>query len=140
MTFDAQIPLTEDNFFSYCMKMYDNPSCKGLSEFHDDLKHLKYLIRLFKRYQRKGIIEPLWLRLTLNHLIILYNVFPVEAATKILFYRIDKSLWTILKTFLVYLNFIEPDMVVRPPNGKGKVVYVTDIKLDKNLITELRKI
>ena len=32
--------LTDDNFFIFAMKHYDNPSCKGMDEFKDDLKSL----------------------------------------------------------------------------------------------------
>jgi hypothetical protein len=38
-----------------------------------------------------------------NHFIILYNVFG-DAATPLLFYKIDSDLWKILKTFIVYLE------------------------------------
>ena len=45
--------------------------------------------------------------LLLNHFIILYNIFG-DAATPLLFYRIDSELWNILKTFIVYLDRLPP--------------------------------
>ena len=39
----------------------------------------------------------------MNHFIILYNVFN-DATTALLFYKIDKELWGVLKTFIVYLG------------------------------------
>ena len=38
MTFE----LTEENFIMYAMKYYDNPYCKGMAEFLDDIKRFKY--------------------------------------------------------------------------------------------------
>ena len=42
--------LTDDNFIIFAMKHYDNPSCKGLDEFKDDLKRFSYVKRLLKKY------------------------------------------------------------------------------------------
>jgi len=44
--------------------------------------------------------------LVLNHIISIYNVFDMKAATRMMFYRIDDELWPALKTFLIYLNYI----------------------------------
>ena len=41
--------LTEDNFFLYAMKSYNNPNCKGMDEFKDDLKKFSYVKRLLKK-------------------------------------------------------------------------------------------
>lgn len=115
--------LTEDNFIFYAIKNYDNPACKGMSEFEDDLKRFRYLKRLFKKYTAgKGLKE----RLIVNHLVVIYNLFGAPAATNMLFFKIDKKHWIQLKTFLVYLNYM-------PENE-------TDIPLDKQVIEALRKI
>ena len=39
--------------------------------------------------------------LLLNHFICLYNVFD-DAATPLLFYKIDQDLWSVLKTFYFF--------------------------------------
>lgn len=96
--------LTEDNFTLFAIKHYDNPSCRGMHEFEDDLKRFRYVKRLFKKYTAgKGLKE----RLIVNHLVVLYNLFGPEA-TKMLFFKVDKKHWPQLKTFLVFLNFM-PD-------------------------------
>ena len=124
--------LTEDNFIMYAMKAYESPHCI-MSEFEGDLKRTKYLKRLFRRYK---ITKTLKERLIINHLICLYNVFGAEAATKILFFRIDERDYDILKTFLIYLNFM-PEVI-----GKinGKIIYSSDIKVDLSIAEILRKI
>lgn len=124
--------LNEENFIMFAIKNYDNPHCKNLDEFNEDLQRIIYLKRLFKKYHNGGELRE---RLILNHLITLYNVFGIEAATKILFYKIDEKLYSILKTFLIYLNYIRPD--IQP-------VYLTvdvlAIPLDQNIVKRLRSI
>jgi len=79
--------LTHENFLIYAIKNYDNPNCRGLHDFYEDLKRFKYLKRLFKRYEKTGRLNE---RLILNHLIILYNVFG-PFATSMLFYKVEKK-------------------------------------------------
>ena len=104
--------LNEDNFLMYAMKAYTSPHYV-MSEFESDLKRTKYLKRLFRRYK---ITKSLKERLVLNHLILLYNVFGVEPATRILFFRIDEVDYDVLKTFLTYLNYM-PERI-KGINGK----------------------
>lgn len=123
--------LTEDNFVMYAIKHYDNSSCKGMNEFLDDLKRFKYLKRLFRKYSAgKGLKE----RLILNHLIILYNLFGPEAATRMLFFKIEKKFWGQLKTFLVFLNYMPQDVYISPTH----IIKDVDIPLDQSVIESLR--
>jgi len=125
--------LNEDNFVMYAIKHYDNPHCKGIDEFYDDLKRFKYLKRLFRKHcAGKGLKE----RLILNHIIVIYNLFGPEAATKMLFYKIEKKFWSQLKTFLVFLNFMPLEVIV----SKGIEIKEADIPLDEEIITTLRTI
>jgi len=127
------IELNEENFIMYAIKHYDNPNCSGISEFNDDLKKFKYLKRLLRRHDAgKGLKE----RLIINHLIIIYNLFGPDAATKMLFYKIDKKYWSYLKTFLVFLNFMPLEIIV----SKGLVIKEADIPIDKDIAATLRKI
>lgn len=117
MKFDI---LNEDNFTLYAAKCYDNPQCTEINEFYDDLNRFKYLKRLFKRYAEH---DDLQYRLILNHLIVLYNVFGIEGGNKIAMYKIDQEYWPVLKTFLVYLNFLPDDVMPGVPLDH----YVVDI-------------
>ena len=98
--------LTEDNFVLFAMKNYDNPSCKGLNEFVDDLKRFRYLKRLFRKYKAGSGVKE---RLIINHIIVIYNLFGQEASTKMLFFKIEKKHWPQLKSFLIYLNRMPAD-------------------------------
>lgn len=98
--------LDNDNFLMFAIQHYDNPSCKGMDEFYEDLSIIIYLKRLFKKYRVGGEINE---RLILNHIIVFYNVFGIEGATQILFKKISKEDHSSLKTFLIYLSYIKPD-------------------------------
>ncbi len=94
--------LNEKNFLLYAMQHYENPQCVEVEEFNDDLKKIKYIKRLFNQYAIEGVLKE---RLLLNHIIVFYNVFSVEAATRILFYKLEENIWPMLKTFLFYLVY-----------------------------------
>ena len=95
--------LTKDNVMLYAIKHYHNPSCEGINEFYDDMKRFKYIKRLFRKYKDSGVLKE---RLLLNHIIVLDNLFGAEAASTLLFFKIDKDYWPALKTFMIYLNMI----------------------------------
>ena len=124
--------LNDDNFLIYAMKSYTSPHCI-MSEFEGDLKRTKYLKKLFRRYK---ISKDLKERLILNHLILLYNVFDVDSATRILFYKIDERDYDILKTFLIYLNY----MPTRIIGIKGKNIESSDILINMDIAEILRKL
>ena len=113
--------LTPENIIMFAMKHYDNPSCVDSKEFLDDMKRFKYLKRLFRKYDTSGTLK---VRLILNHIIVLANVFGVDASSTLLFFKIEKKHWSTLKTFLVYLNYM-------PENDLKDIA--TDIKVLKEL-------
>ena len=125
--------LNEGNFLMYSMKEYNNIQCIDIEEFYDDLKKIKYIKRLFNIYLNDGQLKE---RLILNHLIVFYNVFPIQAGTRILFYKIEEHFWPMLKTFLIFLDRM-PEKI---ESIRGKIVLSTDIKLDDGIVTRLRTI
>ena len=88
------------------MKHYDNPQCTEMSEFEEDIKRFQYLRKLFSRYRQDNELKE---RLILNHLIVIYNVFGVQA-TNMLFMRLHEY-HEYLKPFVEYLNYM-PDLLV----------------------------
>ena len=95
--------LNRDNFELFAAKHYSNPSCLDVEDFKEDLSRFKYIIRLLRKYRDTGMLQE---RLILNHVICIYNVFEMKAASRMMFYRIEPDLWPQIKTFLVYLNYI----------------------------------
>ena len=94
--------IDETNFLLYAAKHYTNPSCFDTVEFYEDLSRFKYIKRLFSRYEESGELKE---RLILNHIIILYNLFGVEATTRLLFFKL-KGYYHCLIPFLQLLNYL----------------------------------
>ena len=107
--------LTNDNITMFAIKHYDNPQCEGESEFHDDMKRFKYIKRLLRKYQDSGELKE---RLILNHLIVVFNVFGAEAGSTLLLFKLEPEFWSVLKTFMVFLNML--------PDGELEEVDVVD--------------
>lgn len=100
--------LNRDNFMLYCIGNYTNTDCMGMAEFTEDLARIKYIKRLLKRYGRTGNIRII---LLLNHLMVLGNVFGRTPASRMLFYKLDSSVHSLLKTVLLYLDYIDEHSV-----------------------------
>ena len=94
--------LHDGNFLIYAAKHYDRPHILQ-QEFEDDLRRIKYVKRLLRKYRQSGECKE---RLILNHIIILSNVFGVEATVNMLFFKVDNDDYPVLKTFLLYLNYM----------------------------------
>jgi len=124
--------LTEENFLLFAMKYYDNPHCTDLLEFHDDLRRIRYIKRLFKKYKDTGELKE---RLILNHLVVLYNMFESRAMTRMLFQKLEEYL-DYLKPFLMFLNYWPTEI------GKVNGMRIMDsyISLDQGVVDALRKI
>ena len=125
--------LNETNYIMFATKYYDNPQCTSIEEFNDDLNKIKYVKRLFNRFLETGELR---VNLILNHLIVIYNVFENEAATRMLFFRVETKFYSILKPFLLFLS--------RLPNTvkgiDGEDINTKIIPLNETTIKELRKI
>ena len=116
--------LTEDNLFLYAAKHYRNPQFTDIEEFYEDLKRFKYIKRLLNRYIEHDELAE---RLILNHLIVIFNSFGIEASLNILELKMNEVHWPILKPFLIYLKYIKNDQY-------------TGIAMDQTVIDTLRKI
>lgn len=123
--------LTEKNVLLYAMKVYNNPDDEaGREEFEDDWKHIKYIRRLFNRYTTDGELKH---RLILNHIILLSNVFGVKPTVRILFCKTPAHQWSLLKTFLEFLNMM-PETVHGVHGIEIATKFVgTDDKIRKEL-------
>jgi hypothetical protein len=125
--------LNDKNVVAYMIMSYDNPQCIDLEEFQDDMKIPKYIKRLINRYATTGDLK---LRLMLNHIISFYNVFGSDAATRILFLKMNEEDYPILKTFLIYLNRM-PETIEMI---RGSNIYESDIPVVDNIVKKLRNL
>lgn len=92
--------LTPENWIFFAIKHYNNPQSVTYSDFEEDLNRIRYIKRLFKRYESSGELKT---HLILNHIIVMYNVFD-DAATPLLFYKTEATHWSYLKAFLLFLE------------------------------------
>jgi hypothetical protein len=116
--------LNEDNFLLYAANNYRNRQCSDAQEFYDDLNRFKYIKRLISRYKQSGELQE---RLLINHIVILANVFGIEAAVKMLWYKINNSSWHIIKPILIYLDYIHEDDNI-------------EVGLDQHIVEKLRQL
>ena len=123
MRFDE---LNEDNYLLFAIKHYENPQSVTKDDFYDDLKRIRWIKKLLKKYKNEGELKT---HLLINHFIILYNVFG-DAATPMLFYKLESEYWSILKTFMVYLQ--------RFP--EYPLTKLHDIPIDENCLEKLNSI
>ena len=121
MRFDE---LNESNYLLFAIKFYDNPQAVTKDDFESDLKRIRYVKRLLKRYKNSGELK---VHLILNHLIVLFNVFN-DATVPLLFYNLEEELWPSIKSFLLFLNRI-------PEYPK---TLVDEIEADQNCLVQLK--
>lgn len=125
--------LNDGNFLIYAAKTYDRPHILQ-KEFEDDLKRIKYIKRLLRKYRQTGDCKE---RLILNHIIILSNVFGVEATVNMLFFKVDTDDYPTLKTFLLFLNYLPTRLTVTFDKYHLKQ---EDITIDIEVARKLREI
>jgi len=119
MRFDE---LNEGNYLLFAIKFYDNPQAVTKEDFDEDLKRIRYIKKLLRKYKKDGVLKS---HLLLNHLIVLFNVFN-DAAIPLLFYNLEKDLWSSLKSFLLFLNRI-PEYPKTKLNDISEDEYCTSI-------------
>jgi hypothetical protein len=122
--------LNNDNIMMYAVKAYDKPNCI-LSEFKEDMKRFNYLKRLFKRYRKYNELRE---QLVLNHLVVIYNVFGPEVASRLLFFKMSKDDYSALKTYLIFLSCM-PERVI---GIKGHDIISSEIPVDMKIADILR--
>ena len=123
MRFDE---LNEDNYILFAIKYYENPQSVTMEDFESDLKRIRYVKRLLKRYKNTGELKT---HLIVNHLIILFNVFN-DAAVPLLFYNLEEELWPSIKSFLIFLNRL-------PEYPKTQIHEIVE---DSECLSQLQKI
>lgn len=112
----------------YAIKFY-LPKIKY--RFFADYKIIRQLkTQLNKFYRNKNAN----LRLILNHIITLNNLFHPHALRIILYSECNKELWPILTTFMTFLNLLPSSFVV-----EGNIIE-RDLIIDYNLLERLNQL
>ena len=119
-----KVEVTEENYLIVAAKHYDNPQCSSTDEIYADLDRIKYIKRIINRYLESGELSE---RLLLNHVIVFCNVFGIEIGVKMMAVKLEYKYWSVIKTILVFLKYIEPTDLI-------------GIEMDTNVIKHLREI
>jgi hypothetical protein len=93
--------IDDDNFFDKAKHAYNNLQCNNIFEFRHDFARFNLLKKLFVRYTNN---ELSCIKLIVNHIIILYNVFG-NNNTEFLYYRFDEKYWPIITSIIMFLNY-----------------------------------
>lgn len=126
--------LDESNILLYAAKHYNNSQSCDTIEFYEDLNRFKYIKRLFNKYVESGDLKE---RLILNHLTVLYNVFGIEPATRMLFVKLAPQ-YHLLKPFLALLGTLP--VSVECIGIKNETLFTDGIPSDPKIVDILRKI
>lgn len=121
--------IDSNNFVLFAAKHYQNRQCQDVDEFYEDLNEFKYVKKLVNRFLKHDESEQIdkVFRLIINHIIIIYNVFDMPAAHRMLEYKLEEEQLTVVKPILIYLNYITTEDFIHIP-------------LDKRAVAECRKI
>lgn len=122
--------LDSNNFILFAAKNYKNRQCQDVDEFYEDLNEFKYIKKLINRFLKEREIEEKekLLRLIINHTIIVYNVFEIEAANRMLEFKMNKEHIEVLKPILLFLNYINERNFIDSALNKETVNYCRKLK------------
>lgn len=122
--------LTDENWIIFAAKAYEKPFAIQ-AEFDEDLNRILYIKRLLSKYHSTGSLKD---RLLLNHLIIFYNVFGIDASSKLLWLKLEEKDWVVIKPFLLFLNLLPKQI----QGVRGMTVDTDTIEMDQKVIDSLR--
>lgn len=125
--------LDDTNYILYAEESYRNPQCVCYDDFLDDLNRIKYVKRLFNKYERSGEFKD---RLILNHVIAFYNVFEHYPATRIWFTKINRKHWGVLNSVLTFLGYMP--RVIHGINGVN--LLSDDLPIDEDIYGKLKEL
>lgn len=124
--------VTKNNVKLYAAHVYDNPGCVSGDEFEEDYSRVKSLKILLNKYMNNKNPN---VRIIINHIICLSNIFPGSSTATILFTDFDENLWNLLATFLIYLDRMPDSFIVM-----DKYLTRDHFSIDENLLESLKNL
>lgn len=122
--------ISDDNFTIFCMHHYDNVHCVDISELEEDLRRIKALRKLFKRYKLTGELRN---RVILNNFVIMYNVFG-SRATDILFLKLEEYS-SYMVPYMKTLNYLPATLSVN-----GRTITTSSIEADAEIEEQIQEL
>lgn len=99
--------VTSENFVLYAARHFNDPQCSSIEEFYKELNRFKDLKKLVNRYLRGEEMGSPMLRMIMNHLIIIHNLFGIAAAKKMLVFKMETEQLRVLVPFFEFLGYTE---------------------------------
>lgn len=72
--------------------------------------------------------------LILNHVVVIFNLFPVAGA-RMIFYKVEEKHWPVITPFLIYLSRMPSEVRL----NADRVIRDSDIQIDMNVVKILRE-
>lgn len=107
--------LNENNYKLFAVKHYRNSHCSGPDEFYNDINKIKSIKKQLTAHHNNDSMNE---RLFLNYVITFFNVFEIDAAKVLLFYKLESEHWTYIKTAMVFLKFMKEEELPQIPINK----------------------
>ncbi len=99
--------LDKNSYQIYAIQNYTNLHCTSLADFQRDIKIFITARTLLRVYHKSGKLK---IRLLLNHIVTLNNLFGPRATVRLFFYHAEYELHPYLKAIFKFLNLV-PDEV-----------------------------
>lgn len=116
-------PLTNNTYKFYAMRYY-NVSRASWDDFFTDLKQLTYVSKGFMSRKETSTSKQFGsIRLILNNIIYLGNLFPGDSLARLLFFYCNPAGHSELKTVLKFLYRLPDDI---PEVKLGDIPYCTE--------------
>ena len=123
--------LNNSNWLDYALDNY-NTELNLKCEIYDDLKSINTIKKSVTLCNEQN--SDLHVRILINNILVLVNVFGVECSFNLLLFKIDKEFYSIIKTCYYYLRLINNEL----DNVKILVdENIKDIELDRNVLQKL---
>ena len=125
------LDLPKSSYFSISISDLERSRFQPRKHFDE-----KKINELAESIKKNGLIQPIAVRKGKNNayeIIGVYNVFQVQAVSRLLFFRTDPHTWRAMKTVLEYLNLMPEEIL--PIDGCS--ILNKDISRDEVLWTKL---
>lgn len=121
--------ITEENYVQFCKDNYINIHCLDEEEFENDLKTLRYIKGLFRRYIGRNEVN---IDILINHFIYIHNCFG-DSIIEICFFDFEDYYFSLLKTMFIYLGLLPENIII------NKIIYFEDITVDNEFLKKLKQ-
>jgi len=97
--------LNEENFLRTTLHEYNNQQLNTVDEFKNDINRISCIRKIIDRYL---VSKNINVRLIINHIVILHNLFDT-LVVDMLMLKLDEKHMGVVKAILVFLEYIDAD-------------------------------